>query len=179
MKFFIIQILISVLTSHVALAKLQKSVWSITNGELSYHVHFPLKNIIGTAKNVKGKGQCQSGDCTFLIGVPVKDFNSGDGNRDNHMLETTKAALQPVITVIVKFKEPTEINQLEATAQVAFANTTHTYEHVAISAKMTGENIEVKGQLPLVLSHFDIDRPSLLGVKIDDSVPLDFTLFWN
>jgi hypothetical protein len=35
----------------------------------------------------------------MLIALPVNTFNSGDSNRDLHMLETVRAALFPVLSV--------------------------------------------------------------------------------
>ena len=46
----------------------------------------------GTKHVAKGKGVCKDGQCDFLLAVPVKSFDSGDTNRDLHMLQVTRGA---------------------------------------------------------------------------------------
>lgn len=165
--------------SPLSFAKLPKSDWDLKSGKLTYHVNFPLKKVEGVSKSVKGKGHCESGQCQFLVAAPVKSFESGDGNRDNHMLESTKAALNPIVAVKVKFPEEVVGNQLDLSAEVSFAGHTKTFEHVKATLATNSNETTVKGTLPLVLTDFKIDRPSLLGVSIDDAVPVDFELVWN
>jgi hypothetical protein len=63
--------------------------WVLANSTLTYHVSHPLHQSEGVSHAAKGKGICQNGQCNFLIGVPVKSFDSGDSNRDLHMLQVT------------------------------------------------------------------------------------------
>ncbi|MGE0763710.1 MAG: YceI family protein [Bdellovibrionales bacterium] len=164
--------------TQLAAAKLPKADWQIKSGTLTYHVHYPVKNFVGTAKNVKGKGKCEAGHCHFLIAVPVKDFTSGDGNRDNHMLEVTKGATFTMVTVRVQFAENDSLEKLEAKAVVEFAGQTHIYEKLPIKVTIAGAEAVTQGQVPLKLSHFGVERPSLFAVEIDDLVPVDFELHW-
>ena len=171
--------LIFVFSSAQALAKLPKPDWEISSGTLTYHVSYPLKNVDGVSKSAKGKGRCESGSCQFLIAVPVKSFDSGDGNRDNHMLETTKAALNPMVIIKSKFNDDIQNDLLEMNLEVTFAGKTHTYEHVKVKTQIREKEAKTSGTIPLVLSDFDIERPSLLTVKIADSAPVDFDLTWH
>lgn len=161
-----------------AYAAQSKADWVLREGRLTYHVHYPLKNVEGVATNVKGKGHCEKGNCQFLVAVPLKNFKSGDGNRDNHMLEVTKAATDPMVTVRVSFPEPVK-ELIDARAEVLFAGKSHTYEHVQIATSSHGSETVTKGKLPLALSQYGVERPELLTVKIDDEVPVDFDLTWN
>lgn len=175
---FLLLFMLTLATNSV-FAKLSKSNWEIQSGTLTYHVSYPLKSVEGISKNVRGKGRCDSNTCTFLVAVPVKSFESGDGNRDNHMLEVTKAALNPMLTVKARFSEELTDESFDMNLEVTFAGKTHTYEHVKVKAQL-GENEAVtRGVIPLMLSDFGIERPSLLTVKIDDSTPVDFELKWR
>lgn len=160
-------------------AGLSKPDWVLKSGKLTYHVRYTLKNVVGTSQNVKGKGRCESGACQFLVAVPIKSFESGDGNRDSHMLEVTKAALNPMISVRVSFSEPSASGVVYAKADVSFSGKNHRYEHVLLDLKINDERASVSGQLPLILSDFEIERPSLFAVKINSSVPVDFELDWE
>ncbi|MDE3187996.1 MAG: YceI family protein, partial [Acidobacteriota bacterium] len=70
--------------------------WVVEQSTLSYHMSHPMHQVDGTSHEAKGKGVCHDGQCDFLIAVPVKSFNSGDTNRDLHMLETTRGAQFPM-----------------------------------------------------------------------------------
>jgi hypothetical protein len=53
----------------------------------------------------KGKGVCHAGQCDFLIAVPVKSFDSGDSNRDLHMLQVTRGGEFPMVIVRTQLPE--------------------------------------------------------------------------
>src|ERR1035441_2130809 len=69
--------------------------WALASSTLTYHVSHPLHESEGTSHVARGKGVCQGGQCNFLIAVPVKSFESGDTNRDLHMLQVTHGAQFP------------------------------------------------------------------------------------
>lgn len=162
-----------------AFAKLPKPDWVLGSSKLTYHVSYPLKSIEGIATGAKGKGECRSGVCEFLIAVPVKSFDSGDGNRDNHMLEVTKGALHPMVVVRVRINESAVGESTVAKVEVDFAGKTHTYDQVKVRTQLSGSQARVSGVLPLKLSDFAIERPSLLTIKVDDATPVDFEMTWN
>lgn len=177
MKF--VSILALLFLSNLTFAEFTKPDWEVHSGTLTYHVSYPLKSVEGTSNNVKGKGRCESGTCQFLIAVPVKSFESGDGNRDNHMLEVTKAALNPMVTVKAKFSDDLKSETLDMSIDVTFAGKTHTYEHVKVKTMARKGEVKTSGTIPLLLSDFTIERPSLLAVKIKDQTPVDFQLTWH
>lgn len=160
-------------------AAIDKADWTLKSGTLSYHVHFPVKNVLGTSQSAKGKGHCDDKGCEFLVAAPVKSFDSGDGNRDNHMMEVTKGAVNPMVMVKVQFPKSSDLKAIVAKAEVTFAGQTHTYSDIKITGSQNGNVTNVKGTVPMVLSHFNVERPSLLTVKIADEVPIDFDLNWE
>ncbi|MGC2474727.1 MAG: hypothetical protein WA485_10360, partial [Candidatus Sulfotelmatobacter sp.] len=64
--------------------------WVLTQSTLTYHVSHPLHQTDGVSHAARGKGVCHEDQCDFLIAVPVKSFDSGDSNRDLHMIQVTK-----------------------------------------------------------------------------------------
>jgi hypothetical protein len=173
-------ILALMVLGHTAYAgKLSKADWEVKSGKLVYHVSFPLKKVQGVSEAVRGKGHCDKGTCQFLIAVPVKSFLSGDGNRDNHMLEVTRAADNTMVVVKVKVSENIPASGLIATAEINFAGKSHNYDKLAIATDIQEKLVVTKGTIPMKLSDFSVDRPSLLGVSIEDAVPVDFDLTWN
>src|SRR5579863_8091519 len=81
------------------LASAADTQWVLDQATLTYHVSHPLHQTEGVSKAAKGKGVCHAGQCDFLVAAPVKSFDSGDSNRDLHMLQATRGAQFPLITV--------------------------------------------------------------------------------
>ncbi|HVT97246.1 MAG TPA: hypothetical protein VHE33_07035, partial [Acidobacteriaceae bacterium] len=76
-----------------------QSQWVLTQSALTWHVTHPMHEVAGTTHAAKGKGNCSAGQCDFLIAVPVNTFDSGDSNRDLHMLEAVRGAQNPMVIV--------------------------------------------------------------------------------
>src|SRR5579872_4551392 len=94
------KVLITVLFAALSgLAGAADTQWVLEQSTLTYHVAHPLHQTEGVSKSAKGKGVCHDGQCDFLVGAPVKSFDSGDSNRDLHMLQATRGAEFPLITV--------------------------------------------------------------------------------
>src|ERR1019366_4930457 len=81
------------------------SQWVLAQNTLTYHVSHPLHQSEGVSHVARGKGVCHEGQCDFLIAVPVKSFDSGDSNRDLHMLQVTRGAQYPMVTVRTRLPE--------------------------------------------------------------------------
>src|SRR6202007_2334629 len=79
--------------------------WILQQSNLTYHVSHPLHQSEGVSHEARGKGVCHQGQCDFLIAVPVKSFNSGDSNRDLHMLQAVRGAQFPLVTVRTRLPE--------------------------------------------------------------------------
>src|SRR5579862_6307913 len=104
------------------------SQWILQQSTLTYYVSHPLHQSEGVSHDAKGKGVCHAGQCQFLIAVPVKTFDSGDSNRDLHMIEAVRGAQYPMIVVHAHFPQ-SEIEQsvIHADLDVEFAGQTAHY----------------------------------------------------
>src|ERR1700731_2604891 len=81
------------------------SQWVLEQSTLTYHVSHPLHESEGVTHAARGKGVCHAGQCEFLIAAPVKSFDSGDSNRDLHMLPVTHGAHFALVSVRVSRPE--------------------------------------------------------------------------
>src|ERR1700691_4181248 len=97
-------LLASLLLSVPTLAQTD-SQWTLQQSTLTYHVSHPLHQLDGISHAARGKGVCHAGQCDFLIAVPVKSFDSGDSNRDLHMIEDVRGAQFPMVVVRTHFPE--------------------------------------------------------------------------
>ncbi len=65
---------------------------------LTYKLKHKLHEVVGTAKPSDGKARLlPDGTLQVAVRANVKDFDSGNGNRDAHMQEVTEAAMFPLI----------------------------------------------------------------------------------
>ena len=134
--------------------------WVLDQSTLTYHVSHPLHQVDGVSHAAKGKGVCHEGQCNFLIAVPVKTFDSGDSNRDLHMLQVTRGAEFPLVTVRTRFPESaTASPTINLDLQIQFAGQTVEYKQVPFQRVVQGNETRITGTIPAKLSDFKIDPP--------------------
>jgi YceI-like protein len=156
------------------------SQWVADQSTLSYHMSHPMHEVDGTSHAAKGKGVCHAGQCDFLIAVPVKSFDSGDTNRDLHMIEATHGAQFPMIVVRAHFPQSnTAASTVSADLEVQFAGQTAHYANVPFQRTTQGNEVRITGTIPLTCSDFKIDRPSFLTVPIKNEIPVRVDMSWH
>jgi hypothetical protein len=154
--------------------------WVLDQSTLSYHMSHPMHQVDGVSHAAKGKGTCHAGQCSFLIAVPVKSFDSGDTNRDLHMLESTRGAEFPMVVVKTSFpEEATASAAIDADLEIQFAGETAHYAHVPFQRVLQGNEVRISGTIPATCSDFKIDRPSFLTVPIRNEIPVKVDITWH
>jgi hypothetical protein len=154
--------------------------WILDQSTLTYHVSHPLHQTEGVSHDARGKGVCQAGQCDFLIAVPVKSFDSGDSNRDLHMLQVTRGAKLPIVSVRTRLPEAASASgTIHADLEIEFAGQTAQYKQIPFELATQGNQIRVTGTIPAKLSDFKIDPPSLLAVPVKNEIPVRVDLTWR
>lgn len=153
------------------------TTYVLKSSDISYTITFPLKTVVGKSTDAKGKGVCDTKLCEFLIASPVKSFKSGDTNRDVHMLEVTKAAQFPLISINTVNLDPEKLNS--AVFEIEFAGTKKTIKGIPLNKTVHGKTTDISTAFSILLSDFRIERPSLLGVSIDDKVEINVKTQWE
>src|SRR6476646_9359176 len=98
------------------------SQWTLVTGTLTYHVSHPLHDTNGVSHAARGKGVCHAGQCEFLVAAPVKSFDSGDSNRDLHMIQVARGAQFPMVTVRTRLPESAATaSAINADLEIQFA----------------------------------------------------------
>ena len=154
--------------------------WALEKSTLAYHVSHPLHETEGTSHAARGKVVCQAGQCDVLIAAPVKSFDSGDSNRDLHMLQATHGAQFPIVSVRIRLPEsafgsPTVHCDLE----IEFAGQTVRYRQVPFQQAREGIYTRISGTIPATLSDFKIPPPSLLTVPVKNEMPVRVETTWR
>jgi len=154
--------------------------WVLQECTLAYHVSHTLHQVDGVSHAAKGKGVCHEGQCDFLIAVPVKSFDSGDSNRDLHMLQVVRGGEFPMVVVRTRLPEMAPGSAtLHADLDIQFAGQTVHYKQVAFQETAQGNTVRITGTIPATVSDFKIDPPSLLAIPIKNEIPVHVDMTWR
>ena len=152
--------------------------WVLQQSTLTYHVSHPLHQVEGVSHAARGKGVCQAGQCQFLIAAPVKSFDSGDSNRDLHMLQVVRGGEFPLITVRTQIPERTA-SSIRVDLEIQFAGQTVHFAQVPFQVVVQGDQVRITGTIPATLADFKIDPPSLLTWPIKNDIPVRVEMTWE
>jgi len=154
--------------------------WGLQQSTLTYHVSHPLHQVEGVSHAARGKGVCQAGQCDFLVAVPVKSFDSGDSNRDLHMIQVARGGQFPMVTVRFRLPEAAlSQSAIPVDLDVEFAGQTAHYKQVAFQKAMQGSDARISGTIPAKMSDFKIEPPSLLAIPTKDEIPVRVEMSWR
>jgi hypothetical protein len=154
--------------------------WILDRSTLAYHVSHPLHQVDGISHAARGKGVCQAGQCDFLIAAPLKSFESGDSNRDLHMLQVTRGAQFPMVVVRTRLPEDAlEASTIRADLEIQFAGHTAQYKQVLFQRVSQGSDTRISGTIPATLTDFKIDPPKFLTIPIKNEIPVRVDMTWR
>jgi hypothetical protein len=154
--------------------------WLLDQSTLTYHMSHPMHEVDGVSHVAKGKGVCHAGQCDFLIAAAVKSFDSGDSNRDLHMIQTTRGAQFPIISVRLHLPEASLASPtLDCDLEVQFAGNTAHYPHMQFQQTIAGTTHHITGTIPSTLTDFKIDPPTFLTIPIKNAIPVRVDMTWH
>jgi hypothetical protein len=156
------------------------SQWVLEQSKLTYHVSHPLHQIDGVSHAARGKAACHAGQCDFLVAVPVKSFDSGDSNRDLHMIQVVRGGQYPM--VVVRFRLPEDAQSMATIPvdlEIQFAGQTAHYKQVLFHVAIQGGEAKVMGTIPATMSDFEIEPPSLLSIPTKNEIPVRVEMTWK
>lgn len=156
------------------------SEWILEQSTLEYHVSHPLHQVDGVSHAARGRGVCHAGRCEFLIAAPVKSFDSGDSNRDLHMLQVTRGGQFPMVSVRTQLPaEAAKSTSIHADLAIEFAGQTAEYKEVPFQLSIQGNEAKLTGTIPAKLTDFKIDPPSLLAIPVKNEIPVYVEMMWK
>ena len=142
---------------------------------LRYVVVHKLHKVDATSKEVEGRAVVKpDGSAITEVRAQVASFKSGDGNRDEHMLETMNVGSYPYVTFKGLAKSIGDTTTMQG--QVDFHGVKKPYSVPLKVAAQPDGTLHVTGSFNISLDGHNVDRPSLLFVKIDDACQIDVDL---
>lgn len=106
--------------------------------------------------------------------IKVASFDSQNANRDSHGLEIMEAIKYPTVTFSGQDIKTNADGSLTASGKMTFHGIT---KPITIQATQSNESgkLTVMGSFVYSLTDFNVERPSLLGLKTEDEVKMKFT----
>ena len=154
-----------------------KTVISI-KGESSatYLLVHPMHEIEATSKEIVYTANFQSDTKTIqavTAAVDVTSFDSGNSNRDSHAMEVVDAMSFPE----VKFTSTSIVpqgNSLIVIGKLTFHGVTNDVSATAIP-EWGSDKLVVHASMPISLTAFKVERPSLLFIPVHDTLRFNLT----
>jgi polyisoprenoid-binding protein YceI len=143
---------------------------------LKYTVIHKLHKVEATTNQVEGRAVARGESVLTEVRAQVASFRSGDSNRDEHMDEVMSVGTYP--TVVLKGIVPVASGELpqgaaRVNAQIELHGVKKAYQiPVTITPRPDG-SLRVTSAFDVSLDAHQVDRPSLLFVKIDDACHVD------
>ena len=66
-----------------------------------------------------------------------------------------------------------------ADLEIQFAGQTAQYKQVPLQLAKDGDNFRITGIIPVTLSDFKIDPPSLLAIPVKNGIPVRVEMTWH
>lgn len=147
-----------------------------------YFVKHKLHPADGRSASIEGKAVVQpDGKVLAMIRVPVASFDSGDSNRDSNMRDTLEAAKYPyvvfkgVTSLVMPAAEGKPI-PMTLQGELDFHGVKRAVD-VPVTLQFAADGgATVKGKLVVSLDAHQIERPSLLLIKLEDDCAIEFEL---
>jgi polyisoprenoid-binding protein YceI len=147
-----------------------------------FHVNHKLHQVDGVSKSAEGKAVLDAdGTVRTMVRIPVQSFDSGDSNRDSHMLETLQAGKFPSVV----FKGVGKVSgaapggppvNLTLKGELDFHGVKRAVEVPVTVAFARDGSARVQGKLTVSLEAHQVERPSMFTIKLDDDCAIAFDL---
>jgi hypothetical protein len=156
--------------------------FDLREGTLSYSVVHKLHEVKGVSHTLEGKALLQPGGTLRVqVRARVASFDSGNSNRDEHMREVTHEPAHPYVQikgsaagVALPISAPVD---LTLDCNLDF-NGVQRRQTVPARLERTPAGIRATFAFAISLEAFQIERPELLFVRVDDEAKIEGDLLF-
>jgi hypothetical protein len=155
------------------------ATWIAGDGStIAYHLVHKFHSVEGIARSVEAKVRlAPGGGAQFAVRARLAEFDSGNSNRDAHMMEVTEAGRFPYVTV-KGAAEGVRVDALPADVTLPLRVRLELHgvsRELEVAARIhfaSPQRAEVAATFPVSLTAHGVERPSLLFVKVDDRIEI-------
>ncbi|MGZ6142300.1 MAG: YceI family protein [Myxococcales bacterium] len=167
----------------VAAAAEAPQTFDLRAGTLTYAVVHKLHQVKGSTHAVEGRALLKpDGTLRVQVRAKIASFDSGNGNRDEHVREVTHEPAHPFVQVKgsakglpVPLAAPADFT-LEATLEL---NGVQKQQAIPVHLEPKDGAVRAKFSFPISLDAFRVERPQLLFVKVDDKAQIEGDLVFG
>jgi polyisoprenoid-binding protein YceI len=172
MKAYFLTILIALFYGHDSLAQL----YATENGKAKFEATMTFNSYDGNSDQLQGMINLETNEVEFSL--PVKSIKTGIDKRDNHMYELLNVDQNPNAlfkgSLIDNYKKENRKQTVKVKGDFTLAGVTR-------QVTITGSLEPVKNGLKLIadwslmITDYNVERPSILFVKVDDKHDLSIS----
>ena len=158
----------------------QSPIYEASTSSVKYSMVHKLHSWEGVSKDLKvaTKWNEQKNEIEQIsIVVNVASFNSGLSSRDSHMMEVLDGLTYPRILFSSSSVQYTP-EGIFVKGKLQFHGVERVIETKVKLEKMN-RKLVFSGSLPILLEDYKVERPSLLFVKVDNKIQIDFQVVYN
>lgn len=158
----------------------QSPIYEASTSSVKYSMVHKLHSWEGVSKDLKvaTKWNEQKNEIEQIsIVVNVATFNSGLSSRDSHMMEVLDGLTYPRILFSSSSVQYTP-EGIFVKGKLQFHGVERVIETKVKLEKMN-RKLVFSGSLPILLEDYKVERPSLLFVKVDNKIQIDFQVVYN
>ena len=109
-----------------------------------------------------------------VISVKINTFDSKNSNRDAHMLEITEGIKYPTVTFVSSsIKE--DGNTVDISGTINFHGVSKQIHFMGNESVINNKKI-INGEFVVLLEDFKIERPSMMLMKTDNEMKMNFSV---
>ena len=158
----------------------QSPIYEASTSSVKYSMVHKLHSWEGVSKDLKvaTKWNEQKNEIEQIsIVVNVATFNSGLSSRDSHMMEVLDGLTYPRILFSSSSVQYTP-EGIFVKGKLQFHGVERVIETKVKLEKMN-RKLVFSGSLPILLEDYKVERPSLLFVKVDNKIQIDFQVVYD
>ena len=146
-------------------------------GSVEYHLVHKFHKMTGISKAMVVRGTVDGAGLKVMARAQVGTFDSGNANRDAHMMEVVEGEKNPwavVRAALPGFKLPTSAGTVKVTTQASVELHGVPVSHpidITLETK-DGTHFRASFEFSESLTAHKIERPSLLFVAVDDLITI-------
>ena len=115
---------------------------------------------------------------TVAISIKVASFDSDNSNRDSHAIEVLEGIKYPNVTFVSSDIKPGSNGTLTARGTLTFHGVSKPVT-LQTTRKDAGGKMTLTGEFPVSLTEYNVERPSLMGIKTEDEMTLRFNVIFS
>ena len=155
---------------------------SINNSTVQFTGSHPFHDWTAVSSQLKTKISCNQNNtiCDFNFTIPWTSFDSGNDNRDNNMLYYVNAFDYPNIEM--NFEQIDIINLNDSKKQLTGnlkINGINQIISIPLDFQLIGNHYKARSSFQISLENFNIERPSLLLIPIEDLIYIHVDISGN